>query len=162
HRLRNTGPRWRRAPCPGGDAMATGHARVSAPPVPRIRVGQCAAIPRGFDDDFWSHPLRRRGGNAMNQLPLYQRFYAEELRAVAELRSEVLVQAFATVPREAFLGPGPWQIFSLKHGMGAPEYRPTPDANPEHVHHNVVVAIDTARKLNNGQPSALAPAMEAL
>ncbi len=98
----------------------------------------------------------------MNQLPLYQRFYSEELRAVAELHSEALVQAFAMVPREAFLGPGPWQIFSLKHGMGTPEYRPTPDANPEHLYHNVAVAIDAARKLNNGQPSALAPAMDAL
>ena len=92
----------------------------------------------------------------MNPLPLYQRFYAEELRAVAELRSEALVQAFATVRREAFLGPGPWKILSLKHGMGPPEYRPTPDANPEHLYHNVAVAIDAARMLNNRQPSALA------
>jgi len=90
-------------------------------------------------------------------VPLYRRFYAEELRVVADLRSEALVQAFATVPREAFLGPGPWQICSVKQGIGAPEYRPTPDANPERVYHNVAIAIDTARQLHNGQPSALAP-----
>ena len=33
--------------------------------------------------------------------------YAEELRAVSNLRLAALVQAFATVPREQFLGPGP-------------------------------------------------------
>lgn len=97
----------------------------------------------------------------MNELPIYRRFYAEELRAVAGLRSEGLVEAFATVPREAFLGPGPWKIFSLNQGIGEATYRPTPD-NPEHVYHNVAVAIDAARQLNNGQPSALAPAMDAL
>lgn len=98
----------------------------------------------------------------MNQLSLYRRFYAEELRAVAALRSEALVRAFAAVPREEFLGPGPWQILTLKQGAGESEYRLTPDANPEHVYHNVAVAIDAARQLNNGQPSALAPAMDAL
>src|ERR1041384_2930174 len=39
-----------------------------------------------------------------------RQFYAEELRAVANIQSEELVHAFAKVPREHFLGPGPWQI----------------------------------------------------
>ena len=98
----------------------------------------------------------------MTPLDLYRRFYADELRAVSGLRSEALVQAFATVPREAFLGSGPWQIFGLNQGLGEATYRPTADANPEHIYHNVAVAIDAARQLNNGQPSALAPAMDAL
>ena len=46
----------------------------------------------------------------MTDLVTRRRAYAEELRTVARLRSEALVEAFARVPREHFLGPGPWQI----------------------------------------------------
>ena len=89
-----------------------------------------------------------------------RRFYAEEIRAVANLRSEALVAAFAKVPREHFLGPGPWQISSP--GMGDQEYRTTPDADPVHLYHNILIAIDESRQLNNGQPSFLAYCLEAL
>jgi protein-L-isoaspartate(D-aspartate) O-methyltransferase len=86
-----------------------------------------------------------------------RQFYAEELRAVANLQSEALIRAFAKVPREHFLGPGPWQIRIPSLG-----YRTTPDANPKHLYHNVLVAIDAGRGLNNGQPSALALWFDAL
>ena len=39
-----------------------------------------------------------------------RRWYAEEIRAVAHLTSDAVVEALARVPREAFLGAGPWQI----------------------------------------------------
>ncbi len=93
----------------------------------------------------------------------YRKFYAEEIRAVAGVRSDALVRAFATVPREHFLGPGPWKLGSLESGMApALSYRATPDADPKHLYHNVVVAIDEARHLNNGQPSALAAWIDSL
>jgi len=83
-----------------------------------------------------------------------RRFYAEEIGAVAHLESRALVDAFARVPREAFLDPGPWLI---ARGLDpAAPYRRTADADPRHVLHDVAVAIDPARQLNNGQPSALA------
>jgi protein-L-isoaspartate(D-aspartate) O-methyltransferase len=88
-----------------------------------------------------------------------RQFYAEELRAVANIRSAALVQAFATVPREQFLGPGPWQI-AAPAPPGA--YRTSEDADPRHIYHNVLVAIDAARLLNNGRPSFLALLIEAL
>ncbi|MFN0250288.1 MAG: protein-L-isoaspartate O-methyltransferase family protein [Kofleriaceae bacterium] len=70
-----------------------------------------------------------------------------------------LVDAFARVPREHFLGAGPWQIAV---GVDAANpYRTTPNADPAHVYHNVVVALDPARQLNNGQPTALARWIEA-
>jgi protein-L-isoaspartate(D-aspartate) O-methyltransferase len=78
-----------------------------------------------------------------------RQYYAEELRAVTNLQSEALVRAFAKVPREHFLGPGPWQV-------GAPAYWTTKDADPRRLYHNIVVAIDPSRYLNNGQPSFLA------
>jgi protein-L-isoaspartate(D-aspartate) O-methyltransferase len=83
-----------------------------------------------------------------------RRFFAEEVAAVAGIDSERLIDAFARVPREEFLGPGPWEIVQL--GEGVPVYRRTPDADPKRVNHNVVVAIDSSRNLNNGHPSALA------
>jgi protein-L-isoaspartate(D-aspartate) O-methyltransferase len=39
-----------------------------------------------------------------------RRRFAEELRFLADLRSLAVVEAFATVPRERFVGPGPWRV----------------------------------------------------
>src|SRR5206468_549663 len=41
-------------------------------------------------------------------LETYRRFFAEEIQACAGLRNQALVEAFATIPREQFLRPGPW------------------------------------------------------
>ena len=79
-----------------------------------------------------------------------RRHYAEELRFTARLGSRVIVDAFATVPRERFLGPGPWRVLSP---MAMPEYWTTQDADPRHFYHDVLIAIDEERRLNNGQPS---------
>src|SRR5919198_1100825 len=99
-----------------------------------------------------------------------RRYYAEEIRAVANIQTEALVKAFATVPREHFLGPGPWQIANpdswvAMTGAGAKgqgNYRTTPDDDPKHLYHNVLIAIDAERMLNNGQPSGLAMWIDAL
>jgi hypothetical protein len=76
--------------------------------------------------------------------------YAEELRFAAKLRSRLLIDAFATVPRERFIGPGPWRVLSP---MAMAEYRTTEDADRRHLYHDVLIAIDEERRLNNGQPS---------
>ena len=81
-----------------------------------------------------------------------RRKYAEDLRASAHIRLSALVEAFARVPRERFLDPGPWQI-AQPLDPNEP-YATTPDASLEHIYHDVVVAIDPARQINNGQPSA--------
>ena len=95
---------------------------------------------------------------AMSDIDIARASYAEELRAVANLQSEALVGAFARVPRERFLGPGPWQVFS----PGSESDWMTKDADPRHLYHNVLVAIDAKRKLNNGHPSFLAFLIEQL
>jgi len=92
-------------------------------------------------------------------LDAIRRTFAEEIRAVANIESAALFDAFARVPREHFLGPGPWQI-GLPHDPDR-KYRVTPDDDPRHVYHDVLVALDPARELNNGQPSALARWIEA-
>ena len=70
-----------------------------------------------------------------------RRDFAEEVMSVAGIDSPRLLEAFARVPREQFLGPGPWDILVLEEG--GPAYRRTPDADPVHVNRNVVVALVT-------------------
>jgi protein-L-isoaspartate(D-aspartate) O-methyltransferase len=79
-----------------------------------------------------------------------RRWYADELRFTARVASSAVVAAFATVPREQFVGAGPWRI---KSPMNMAEYWTTPDADPHHVYHDVLIALDESRNLNNGQPS---------
>jgi len=97
-----------------------------------------------------------------------RQFFSEEIAAVANIKTERLAAAFARVPREHFLGPGPWQIANpdalqspTGHGQ-ASNYRTTPDADPRRLYHNVVVAIDPERQINNGQPGSLAMWLDSL
>ncbi|HLI83522.1 MAG TPA: rRNA adenine N-6-methyltransferase family protein [Bryobacteraceae bacterium] len=83
-----------------------------------------------------------------------RQFYAEEIRIAAPLRSHAVGEAFARVPRENFLGPGPWQFGNASFTSG-PGYFPADDTDPRHVYHNVTVALDMSRTLCNGQPSAI-------
>ena len=89
-----------------------------------------------------------------------RRFYAEEIRFEANLDSPTLIEAFARVPRENFLGPGPWQMVCPSVVPGATTYRTIED--PRHLYHNVLIAIDATRELNNGHPSSLARWINAL
>jgi len=77
-----------------------------------------------------------------------RRSFAEELRFVARLGEQRVVDAFAAVPRERFVGPGPWRILHISDG-----YWSTPDADPRHLYHNVLVALDESTGLNTGEPS---------
>jgi protein-L-isoaspartate(D-aspartate) O-methyltransferase len=99
-------------------------------------------------------------------LELRRRFFAEELQAVCNFRSPGLVDAFAAVPRERFLAPGPLTVLGdAGDGFmmgGPPKYRTTPDADPAHVYHNIAIAIDAQRQLFNGQPGTLAVYLDLL
>lgn len=93
-------------------------------------------------------------------LSLQRRFFAEEIEATANLKTAGLVDALGSVPRERFLPPGPWMLKS-EADLGAPP-RPTPDADPRRVYHNLAVAIDPARLLFNGAPGLVALLIDAL
>jgi protein-L-isoaspartate(D-aspartate) O-methyltransferase len=93
-------------------------------------------------------------------LKLQRLWYADEVLWSAKLKSERLVKAFAIVPREAFLGRGPWDILGDRQLAGG--YTKTNDADPRHLCHNVLVAIDARRRLNNGHPSFLASLIDQL
>jgi len=117
-------------------------------------------------------------------------FYAQEVRWAANLSSSVMIDAYARVPREKYLGPPPWQILSADlralslSGLGSMVQRKTdeprdpakyaPDSahkfpityrttdDPRDLYHDVLVALDAAREINNGHLSALAVWINAL
>ncbi|MGH9590294.1 MAG: protein-L-isoaspartate O-methyltransferase family protein [Terracidiphilus sp.] len=74
-------------------------------------------------------------------------YYAEDLRFKTRMNSPALFEAFATVPRERFVGPGPWLIQSWG------EHWNTGEADPRHVYHDTLIALDENKHINNGQPS---------
>ncbi|UPJ62115.1 rRNA adenine N-6-methyltransferase family protein [Bradyrhizobium sp. 192] len=79
-----------------------------------------------------------------------RRWYAEDLGyKVPVLRNPKLIEAFATVRREQFVGPGPWSIISDPYS----DPFLTPDDDPRWLYHDVLVTIDASRNLNNGMPS---------
>jgi protein-L-isoaspartate(D-aspartate) O-methyltransferase len=58
------------------------------------------------------------------------------------------------------MGPGPWRILRpSEFGRG---YETTPDADPRRLYDNVLVALDATRRLNNGEPAALARWLDSL
>src|SRR5580698_1089870 len=73
--------------------------------------------------------------------------YADELARITPITYPPVAAAFAAVPRERFVGPGPWSIF----GPGL-EPSQTPDGDPAHIYRNVLVSLDAAKRLNNGEP----------
>ena len=87
----------------------------------------------------------------------HRRRYAEEVAAAAGLKTPGLENALASVPREAFLPPGPWIVVAERE---AP--RQTPSDDPQFVYQNVSVAIDAERQLFNGAPVFLARMIDML
>ena len=83
--------------------------------------------------------------------------FAEELRYVAHVLSNRVIEAFASVARENFLGERPWRIFDFTDG-----YWEAPGDDPRSAYHNVLFAIDSARNLNNGQPQFWARLLDKL
>ena len=95
----------------------------------------------------------------MQDLSSARKRYADLIRQSAQLRSERLVRALNQIPREDYLGAGPWKTMRFVFPL---EYKDTPDANPVHLYGDVLVALDPDRMLNNGQPSVLARWIDAM
>lgn len=91
-----------------------------------------------------------------------RRFYAEEIQLAAGLEAGPLTEAFARVPRERFLGPGPWLIGAADMASGSVRYITTQDDDPRRIYHNVVISLDRSCDLTNGQPGTLAQYIHAL
>jgi len=96
----------------------------------------------------------------MTDLASFRRSYADAIAAAAGLSSTALIEALATVPRERFLGPGPWLVIDAANVRTGP--RRTPDDDPASIYSDVSVAIDAERQLFNGAPSFLASLIDRL
>src|SRR5207253_10114897 len=74
-------------------------------------------------------------------------FYADLVTTGAgAAKNERLKEAFASTPREFFVGPGPWKVFA------GGNYVETPSDDPAFLYQDVVVALAPERRINNGQP----------
>jgi protein-L-isoaspartate(D-aspartate) O-methyltransferase len=93
----------------------------------------------------------------MPTLPAYRRVFAEMACAYAGAGDPRLVEAFATVPREHYLGPGPWKFVT-----DTERYAETPSDDPVYLYEDRLYAIDASRRLNNGLPGFLARLIDAL
>ena len=83
------------------------------------------------------------------ELATVRRAYARQMLALAGIRDAPrLEQAFATVAREAFLGPPPWRIVAQFGG-----YHVLPSAEPVLAYQDVRFALAPECGVNNGQPS---------
>jgi len=67
-----------------------------------------------------------------------------------------LLEAFARVPRERFLGPPPWHVYS-PHG-----HIVTLESDPREVYRDALVVLSAERGINNGQPSLHARCLAAV
>ena len=94
----------------------------------------------------------------MSDTAAARRRYVEDIRAREQISSPRLLRALAAVPRERFLNKGPWRI----KGEAGGNYRSTESADPIHLYHDVLVAIDEKRRLDSGLPSLWAHFLDIL
>lgn len=73
-------------------------------------------------------------------------FFAKLMATASGSADPRLERIFESVPREAFMGPGPWQI------RAGHSYVETPSDDPAYLYQNVLVALDAERHINNGEP----------
>lgn len=86
------------------------------------------------------------------------RHYVAEIKARGQVTNPLVLKAFGKVSRERFLGKGPWRTRSEIVAT----YNTTESDDPVHLYHDVMVALDETRKLDNGLPSLWALLIEAL
>jgi len=93
----------------------------------------------------------------MDSLQSRRAFFAQLVASAAgAAKNERLLAAFASTPREHYLGPGPWKVFA---GGALVE---TPSDDPSFLYQDVVVSIAPDRHINNGQPVLHAVCLNAL
>lgn len=85
------------------------------------------------------------------EIELIRRVYAKQIMAAALAVDRRVEKTFATVPREHYLGSGPWQILRWGHG-----YVRSPSRDLAYLYDDVLIGILPEQSLNNGQPSFLA------
>jgi protein-L-isoaspartate(D-aspartate) O-methyltransferase len=84
----------------------------------------------------------------MERVEAYRAFFARLVTSHAGVPAgSKLETAFATIPRENFVGPPPWRVFTPSG------YLQAPSDDPICLYQDVVVGMEKEGTLNNGQPS---------
>jgi protein-L-isoaspartate(D-aspartate) O-methyltransferase len=76
-----------------------------------------------------------------------RRRFADRIAKQQKVSDPRLIEAFASIPREHFLGPGPWHVMN-----DTPDYVVTESDDPALVYINTPIALDPVRRINNGEP----------
>jgi protein-L-isoaspartate(D-aspartate) O-methyltransferase len=93
----------------------------------------------------------------MDRIQAHRLFFANLITANAGIPpGSELASAFASTPRENFVGPPPWKIFAGHN------YIETPSDDPACLYQDVVVSLGAEAPLNNGQPTLHALCIAAL
>ena len=97
----------------------------------------------------------------IDRLLAIRKSYAEHIMTLAGVASgtgirSAITAAFASIPREKFVEPPPWNLLSSAAEM------PIISDDPVALYQNVLVPLGAGRGLNNGQPSLHALCMNAL
>jgi protein-L-isoaspartate(D-aspartate) O-methyltransferase len=87
-------------------------------------------------------------GKKADRLVACRQFYAKMAAAGGGQLRDDLERAFEVVPREYFLGAGPWLAVSSVSGIQVA----TPTDDPIHVYQNVLFVLDRQKQINNGEP----------
>jgi protein-L-isoaspartate(D-aspartate) O-methyltransferase len=93
----------------------------------------------------------------MDRIQAHRLFFANLITANAGIpQGSELAAAFASTPREQFVGPPPWKVFTALGYIG------TPSDDPAILYQDVVVSLGGDGPMNNGQPTLHAFCIAAL
>ena len=93
----------------------------------------------------------------MDRIEAHRLFFANLITAQAGIPpGSELAAAFASTPREQFVGPPPWKVFTRSG------YVETLTDDPAVLYQDVVVSLGSEGPLNNGQPTLHAICLAAL
>jgi protein-L-isoaspartate(D-aspartate) O-methyltransferase len=92
----------------------------------------------------------------MNTLEAARRFFGDIVAASANVSDPRIADVFASVPREHFLGPGPWITYVGDTSLM------TPSADPVLLYQDRIFALLPEKHLNNGEPSLHARCLDAV
>ena len=97
------------------------------------------------------------GDDSKHRADAYREFFATLVTSNAGVTGpSELKAAFASTPRERFLGKGPWKLLTP---VG---YIETPSDDPAFVYYDAAIAIEPQKNINNGQPTLHAFCLAAL
>ena len=93
----------------------------------------------------------------MSSIEAARHYYAHLVSGLGGVHDPRVTDAFATTPRERFVGDGPWTVFNFSGG-----YIDTPSDDHAWLYQDVLVALSRGQGINNGAPSLHARCLDAL